>query len=114
MTSSEPGTLSKQAVCIDACLAAQWIVPEPLSAQALALYEDSIQGEWGLVSTFLLPFEVTGAIYKRVWRAMSPTGLLTLAEAQELLNDLASFRIRFETYAEIHAHALALAHQFGL
>src|SRR5438132_951966 len=80
--------------CVRACLAAQWIMPEPLSAHALALYQDSVQGEWDLASTLLLPFEVTGAIYKRTWRPMSPTGLLTLTEAQALLDELASFRIR--------------------
>src|SRR5947207_760063 len=105
---------SRQVVCVDACLAAQWIIPEPLSIQALALYEDSRQADFDLVGALLLPFEVTGAVYKRCWRTIPPSGLLALSEAQALLRDFSTFRISLRTYPGIHADALALAYHFGL
>jgi predicted nucleic acid-binding protein len=53
-------------VCVDASVAAKWILPEELSDRALTLLADALTSGTTLTGPPHLPIEVTSAIYKRL------------------------------------------------
>ena len=101
-------------LCVDACVAVQWVVSEPLTPQALALYQDSRNTPLEIIVPTLLRFEVVSAVYKRTWREVLPGELISLDEARQLIQRFHSFQLQEETYSDIHLDAMELAHLLGL
>jgi predicted nucleic acid-binding protein len=93
-------------ICVDASLAAKWVLREGDSELALALYRNSNPD--GLVAPPLMPSEVTNAIWKRVTRGGMP-----LSDAQSALTAFFTFDVEIAVPAELHRRALDLAAQFG-
>ena len=98
-------------ICVDASLAAKWIFPEePFSAQAEALYQDTIGGAKRVVAPPLLPIEVTNIIRQRMRRGKAPEeSLLSLPRAQEALDLFQAFSVELIMPSELHQKALQLA-----
>ena len=55
-------------VCVDASVAAKWVIPEDETELALLLYETALRDETTLVAPPHLRIEVTSAIRKRVFQ----------------------------------------------
>jgi len=96
-----------ETVVIDASLAAMWAVPEPYSAQALALATRWDQAGTRLLAPCLLVAEVTNALYKRIVR-----GEIDLPTAQAALQIILGFSIEIREEPGLSARAMALAHEF--
>ncbi len=92
-------------MCVDASLAAKWILAEPQSSQARALYRAGIAAGEQIVAPPLLPVEVTNILRQRM-RRQQP---LSLADAQQRLQRFLAFPISFSAPAGLHERALTLA-----
>ncbi|MBI4506941.1 MAG: type II toxin-antitoxin system VapC family toxin [Chloroflexi bacterium] len=96
-------------------MAAKWIFEEPLSAQAEALYRQSIASGERIVAPPLLPIEVTNVIRQCMRRAKSPAPrLLSLSEAEEAVRRFVHLPIALIMPAQLHQQALQLAARFDL
>lgn len=109
-----PAEAETRRLCVDACLAAQWVIAESLSPKALALYRQSRTSEHELVVPPLLAYEVTNAIFKRTWRPLTSGVTIGVEQAQALLRELDLFEVVVRSYPAIHEDALGLAHEYGL
>ena len=96
-------------ICIDASVAAKWIVPEEYSEQALALYTASIVAGEPIVAPTLLPIEVTNILRRRMVRDG-----LTLEDAKLLLFRFLSFPIRYPALDPLHLRALEISATYDL
>ncbi|MBS1252781.1 MAG: Ribonuclease VapC9 [Anaerolineales bacterium] len=100
--------VNNQRVCVDASLAAKWVLPEEYQTHALQLLADWTEAETEVVAPPHLPIEVTNAIRKRVWRTE-----LTQEEAKQTLSTFERFRVTLLARAELYQDALDIAHQFN-
>lgn len=91
-------------VIVDASLAAMWALPEPHSAQALALAEQWGRNDVHLVAPCLLVAEVTDALYKRMLR-----GELDISTAASALGVIFAFGVELREEPGLAARALSLA-----
>ena len=93
-------------ICVDASVAAKWVLAEDDSDTALALYRGQAAGE--VIAAPFLPVEVTNAIWRRVAR-----GSLTRSEADEALADFLEFDLELATPSGIYRAAIGLADRFA-
>ncbi|HVC82743.1 MAG TPA: type II toxin-antitoxin system VapC family toxin [Chloroflexota bacterium] len=96
-------------ICVDASLAAKWVLPEEYSKEALALYRASANAGESIVAPTLLPYEVTNILRLRTSRAA-----LSLADARTLLTRFLAFPVLLQSSSSLHERALNLAARFDL
>lgn len=97
-------------ICVDASLAAKWILEEEGSDRARALYGATLRAGEAIVAPPLLAIEVTNILRQRLRAADG----LTRDEALELLDDFLAFPIDLHDPAGLHRRALLLADDYGL
>ena len=97
-------------ICVDASVAATWLLDEEWTDRAVALYDAAALGGEPIVAPFLLPLEITNILRRRL-RAADP---MPLGRALELLNDFFHLRIEFHSPVGLHHRALVLADNLGL
>lgn len=97
-------------ICVDASVAVKWVIEEPLSSKAEALYVQAIQEREPLVAPMFLIMEVNNALLKRT-RSPRP---LAEANAVSQLTLLASMGLELYQPATHHQTALSLAIAYGL
>lgn len=95
-------------ICVDASVAAKWVLPEEFSPAAVALYEVTIRAAQPVVAPPLLPFEVANIIRRRMVRQALP-----LPDAERLLAQFLAFPVALAVPAGLYQRALtfATAHQ---
>ena len=91
-------------IVVDASVAAKWVLPEPDSDKAEALYNDTIRGGEQILAPSLLRFEVANILRQRMVRVG-----LALGDADRLMAQFLRFSVTLITPPETHRHALALA-----
>ena len=96
-------------ICVDASLAAKWILPEEYSEEALALYSASARSGEPIVAPALLPYEVTNILRLRTIRSD-----LSSTDAQTLLTRFLAFPVLLQESPRLHERALSLAALFNL
>lgn len=96
-------------VCIDASVAAKWLLPEEYSEQALALYDDCQRTNTAVTTPPHLPIEVTNILRRRVVR-----GFITHAEGRQLLETFSQFSVRLVIPPRLYEKAFSLAETFNL
>lgn len=96
-------------ICVDANLAAKWVLAEELSDEALGLARACIQARQRIVEPPLLPIEVANIIRQRMLRDR-----ISLAEAQELLRRFAAFPVTISAPITLYEDALTLADAYNL
>jgi len=94
-------------VCVDASVAAKWVLPEDDSELALELFSESLATDTTLIAPPHMPVEVVNAIGRRVAR-----GLITQAEAEEILATFLGFAVDLAVPAGLYEEALKLAGRF--
>jgi len=92
-------------IAVDSSVAVKWVLPEPFSAQALALADAGDE----LVAPWLLPFEVANVVRRRMVREE-----LSLADADLVLVRFAAFPLELRMPLGLSRRALVLADRFGL
>ena len=55
-------------ICVDASVAAKWILPEEHSARALALVTTAARAGEAIVAPPLMPFEIANILRRRIVR----------------------------------------------
>jgi len=95
-------------ICVDASVAAKWLLPEEASEQALTLVRDALAGGKGLIGPPHLPVEVTSALYKRLRQ-----GEITLDEARERLQTFSEIPLDLVFPAGLLERALELSAEFA-
>ena len=96
-------------ICVDASVAAKWVLLEDRSDKAVALYRANAQTGQPVVAPPLLLCEVTNILRQRMIRSS-----LALADADRLLGDFLTIQIDFLLPPGQHQQALALADAHGL
>lgn len=96
-------------ICVDASVAAKWVLPEEYRDQALGFYEDSRSRSATIAVPPHFPVEVTNVIRRRVARHF-----LTHAEGLELLRIFVQFSVRLVIPQELYEEAFNLAERFNL
>jgi predicted nucleic acid-binding protein len=96
-------------ICIDASVAAKWVLPEEHSDKALPLVTASIDAGKPLVAPPLLPVEVTNILRQHMVRE-GPA----LADASALLTTVLAFPIRYAAPDGLHPRALEIAAAYNL
>lgn len=96
-------------ICVDARVAAKWVLPEEYTEQALALYAATVQAREPVVAPLLLPFEVTNIIRQRMLRTN-----LSLTDADQILTLFFTFPVTLQTAENLSYRALHLADRYGL
>lgn len=97
-------------ICVDASLAAKWILEEERSNRAKALYRATVRAARPIVAPPLLPLEVTNILRQRTRLAdgLSPEG------AAVLLDEFLALPIEIRNPEGLHRRALTLAWVFDL
>lgn len=95
--------------CVDASVAAKWVVPEEYSSQALALVNSAMDANEWIVAPPLLPFEVTNVLRQRMRRRGMP-----LIDAEKALATFATFPVTLIASDELYRRALSIADMYGL
>lgn len=96
-------------ICVDASVAAKWLLEEENSAKADALYQACVRGGSPMVAPALLLVELTNILRRRMVR----DGLL-LEQATQLLERFFTFPISVVNHETLHHKALALAATYDL
>jgi predicted nucleic acid-binding protein len=96
-------------ICVDANVVAKLLFREEHSDKAFGLLEACTTMSQAIISTNLLPFEVTNIIRKRMRREGLPLNL-----ARRVLGQFHSYQISLHSFAALHDRALSLASQFDL
>ena len=96
-------------ICVDASVAAKWVLVEDHSALALALLTWAKRTAATIVAPPLLPFEVANIVRKRMVRQA-----LSLADADQRLAAFLTIPISLIVPERLHRRALALADAHGL
>ena len=91
-------------VVVDASVAIKWLVREEHTDKALAILSTWHDEDVTPVAPYLLPFEVTNALHRKVFR-----GQLTVGDASRMVSQLLSSRLELHQTAELHVRALELA-----
>jgi predicted nucleic acid-binding protein len=97
-------------ICVDASVAAKWLIQEEWSEQALDLFLTASRSNVAIVAPPVFPIEVTNALWKRV---RFDTGL-SLAEATVQLERLLSLQIITLDPPGLLQRALMIADAFNL
>jgi len=92
---------------IDSSVVAKWLLPEPDSGLALQLLSDAAQSRSRLVILDLALIEVANAIWRR-----HRAGLLGLADALQLLDELNRIPVEIETASLLLKPAFAIASKY--
>jgi predicted nucleic acid-binding protein len=93
-------------ICVDASVAAKWVLEEDASDKALILYRDNQDA--GLVAPPFLLAEVTNAIWRRAVRTR-----LGRQDAEDALTAFLAFEVALAAPVEVYLLALQLADQFA-
>ena len=96
-------------ICIDASVAAKWLLNEDYSDRAEALLNRALATPEPLVAPPLLPSEVANILRQRMQR-----GTLTLIEARALLAQFRAVPISLQAPETIYEQALVLADRYNL
>lgn len=91
-------------ICVDASVAAKWLLEEEHSDKADALYQACVQAGRPLVVPPLLPIELTNLLRRRMVRDR-----LSLEQAAQLLERFFTFPVSVINPETLHQKALALA-----
>jgi predicted nucleic acid-binding protein len=95
-------------LCVDASVAAKWLIPEPDREVAWRLLEDALREGTAVVVPPHLPVEVASAIYKHVrW------GQGRLEEARDRLRDFAAVPIESVSPLGLAERAMEVSLQLG-
>jgi predicted nucleic acid-binding protein len=94
-------------VCIDACVAVKWVVPEADSDRALALYQRIADEGDTIIVPPHMPVEVVQALWKKRLRKE-----LTPAEADSALATFLEFRLSLASPAGLYEASWQLAQRF--
>ncbi len=94
-------------VCIDACIAVKWLIPEHDSDRALDLYAHILANQDTVIAPPHMPVEVVNTIRKKARREE-----ITPAEAEHALANFLGFSINLAVPAGLHDAALLLAQRF--
>jgi predicted nucleic acid-binding protein len=98
-------------ICVDASLAAKWVLPEEHRAEALALLRATLERGEPIIAPPLLPIEVTNILRQRLRRA---DDALTLDEAVQALRAFLTLPLVLATPDDLHERSLRLADAHGL
>ena len=96
-------------ICVDASLAAKWIIAEEYSDRALRLLATWVADGERICAPPLLTIEVTNIIRRRMLREG-----VTLPQAQRLLRQFLAFPVTAVNPAALYERALTLAVEHGL
>ena len=91
-------------VVVDASVAIKWLVREEHTDKALAILSAWHDEDVTPAAPYLLPFEVTNALHRMVFR-----GQLNVGDASRMISQLLSSRLELHQTAELHVRALELA-----
>jgi predicted nucleic acid-binding protein len=94
-------------ICVDASVAARWVLEEPDSDRAEALYVDTIGDDEMIYAPPLLRFDVANVIRRR----MVSRGL-PLAEADRIFVQFLQFRVVLKAPDVMFSRAFAIAEEF--
>jgi predicted nucleic acid-binding protein len=97
-------------ICVDASVAAKWVLEEEGSGRATALYDDTFHADQDVVGPPLLLIEVTNILYRRTRSATA----MPFSEASALLDEFLALKIVIHNPVGLHRRALALAHAYRL
>lgn len=95
-------------ICIDACIAIKWLVPEEGSPAALELLTNWIATGTQIIAPHLLPFEVFSTI-----RRLEHRGLLSPDDGHQLLSKFSKIKIDLLFPANLLDEAVELAARFN-
>ena len=95
-------------VCIDASVAAKWVLFEELRSLARALYRDSIAKEMTIIGPPHMSTEVVNTIRRRVAR-----GFMTANHAEELLGRFLQYQLTPAAPPGLHQLALRVAEAYN-
>ncbi len=98
-------------ICVDASLAAKWILLEDYSQQARGLYRACIQADERMVAPPLLASEMTNILRQRMRRGQPR---LSLSDAAQLLQHFLSMPVALVAPPRLHETALAVADRHNL
>ncbi len=91
-------------VVVDASLAVKWLIEEEDSDKAHALLRSWEDQDIRLAAPYLMPFEVTNTLHRRVVR-----GQLRLSETDHMMAQLLGPPLELYQSAQLHLRALELA-----
>lgn len=98
-------------ICVDASLAAKWMLPEEHSQQALRLLRVTLDAGEPVIAPHFLRVEVTNILRQRMRRGEPP---LSLEEASERLRAFIELPLQLMTPEGLHERALDLATTYAL
>lgn len=94
-------------VCIDACVAVKWVLPEPDSDQASALYDRIVADNDSIIAPPHMPVEVVNVIRKKVrLKEISP------ADSEAALSAFLALPVNLAVPEDLYESALLLAQRF--
>jgi predicted nucleic acid-binding protein len=96
-------------ICVDATVAAKWLLPEEYSQEALDLVGATVRAGERILGPQLLPVEITNIIRQRMRREH-----LALDEARRLLARFFTFHVTLRGSDELHDGALRLSVAYDL
>ncbi len=96
-------------ICVDASVAAKWLLEEEDSDRADALYEACVQAGEPLVAPPLLPIDLTNLLRRQMVRDH-----ISVIQATQLLDRFFSFPVSVINPDTLHRKALALAAAYDL
>jgi predicted nucleic acid-binding protein len=95
-------------ICVDASLIVSLLIPERYSNPATRLWETWIKKDHRIIAPSLLGYEVTSAIYRKVYR-----GLIASEDGQAALAHFLDLNIELVYNPDLHLAASLLARQFN-
>lgn len=97
-------------ICVDASVAAKWILDEERTDRARALYDATLATGATIIAPPLLPIEVTNILRQR----LRSNDDFTIDEALTLLEQFLALPIALHNPGGLHRRALVLAQDYGL
>jgi predicted nucleic acid-binding protein len=97
-------------ICVDASVAAKWILAEEHADRSLALYLAAVEADEPIVAPPLLPVEVINILRQRVRSPKGPS----IEEARLLLDRFLAFALTLLAPPGLHLRALDIADSYGL
>lgn len=94
-------------VCIDACVAVKWVLPEHDSDQAFELYTHILAEKDSIIAPPHMPVEVVNTIRQKVRR-----GEITPADAEDALSAFLALPVNIATPEGLYESSLLLAQRF--
>ena len=93
-------------VVVDASLAVKWLVEKEDSDKAHEILQSWVTQDISRVAPYLMPFEVTNALHRRVMR-----GELSVGESSRMIARLLESRLELHQPPGLHVRALQFASQ---